>query len=231
MDKKTQEGFWSKILIPVDALEDCWEWLGSRQKRGYGGFRGKRTHRVMWELVYGPVPSGKYVCHRCDNPSCCNPLHLFVGSAKENYDDAVSKKRHRNVTLGGKWARGETHGHAKLREDQVVEIRECYARGEATREDLAKKHGVHYATIRHLLRRDSWKHVGGPIGVRGQAGNRGRAGTAHPASRFDEDQVREIKRCWAMGKTTCAQIASKLGVPRQTVSNIVHGRAWKHVTP
>ena len=75
----------------------CWEWQGARVNGRYGqiGFDGKplRVHRVVYEFCYGPIPEGLFVCHHCDNPPCCNPGHLFVGTPRQNYLDAVRKGR------------------------------------------------------------------------------------------------------------------------------------------
>jgi hypothetical protein len=75
----------------------CWEWQRFRHAKGYGGlhFRGRsnRAHRVMWILTNGDIPAGKLVCHRCDNPPCCNPDHLWLGTIWENGQDAKHKKR------------------------------------------------------------------------------------------------------------------------------------------
>ncbi len=90
------ERFWPKVRRG----EGCWEWTGARSAKGYGrltaGRRGDgylRTHRLSFELAYGPVPDGLFVLHRCDNPPCVRPDHLFLGTKSDNMRDAVSKGR------------------------------------------------------------------------------------------------------------------------------------------
>jgi len=85
----------------VDKSKECWEWTGFRNKQGYGrfGIAGSQcvnAHRVSWTIANGPIPDGQFVCHKCDNPSCVNPEHLFVGSRQDNIDDMMIKKRSRH---------------------------------------------------------------------------------------------------------------------------------------
>lgn len=106
----TPETFWSR----VDQSGDCWEWTGARFPRGYGTtrFEGKNwySHRLAWVLTNGPIPAGLQVCHTCDNPPCCRPEHLFLGTIKENLQDASAKGRlTRSAETRermGRWQRG-----------------------------------------------------------------------------------------------------------------------------
>lgn len=107
--------FWEKVQ--QGRKEDCWPWIASRDEAGYGRFwqigRMVGAHRVAYELAKGPVEQGRVVMHRCDNPSCCNPHHLSLGTAKDNSDDKVAK---------GRQACGESHGRAKLTNANVEAI-------------------------------------------------------------------------------------------------------------
>jgi hypothetical protein len=91
-----EERFWPKVAKP-EHPDACWPWIGDMGTDGYGKFwidgTSKHASRVAWELTSGPVPKGLFVCHRCDNPRCCNPAHLWLGTAQDNTADMFRKKR------------------------------------------------------------------------------------------------------------------------------------------
>lgn len=95
-----EERFWSRV--DRRGPDECWPWTGSRNPAGYGAFSrgGKRsnTHRVAWEMTHGPIPGRLHVLHACDNPPCCNPAHLSLGTHEDNMADMVAKGRGR-----GRW--------------------------------------------------------------------------------------------------------------------------------
>ncbi len=130
----------------------CWEWQGyclnGYGHIGRGGKFGKTllTHRVMWEIVFGPVPKGLCVLHKCDNPCCCCPTHLFLGTQKDNMADKVCKGRQSKL-------RGEENGRAKLTEDQVNAIRS----DNRTQLIIGKEYGVHLQTVNRIKKSKLWK--------------------------------------------------------------------------
>lgn len=145
-----EAGFWKRIYEEPNT--GCWLWSGASD-RGYGRLRvnGRvyKAHRVAWMVCRGEIPSGTHVCHHCDNPPCCNPDHLFLGSDADNVADKIRK---------GRMRRGVDMPGAKLDPDKVREIRGRTAAGE-TQNAIARALGVSPAAISHVLDGRNWKHV------------------------------------------------------------------------
>lgn len=148
-----EQAFWA-YAVPGNEGE-CWQWQGPTGARGYGLLihNGQRyqAHRFSYELHYGAIPEGLFVCHHCDNPPCSNPTHLFAGSHSDNMADMVSKNRSRSPI-------GEQCHTAKLTEGDVREIRARSLSG-VGRLELANQFGVSDSAIDHILAGRSWKHV------------------------------------------------------------------------
>lgn len=144
---------WLRERVKADSATGCWIWTQSRGPRGYGRY-GMRAyvggpmvnasaHRLALELILGrPIQPGMHACHRCDNPPCCNPQHLFEGTTTDNQRDCREKGRAR-------WRTGEQHGMAKLTAVDVFAILDAIAAGE-TQGSLAKRYGVCQATISNV---------------------------------------------------------------------------------
>lgn len=132
----------------------CWEWISNKIPQGYGMFwhRGKsrRAHRISWEMKNGKIPKGILVLHKCDNPSCVNPDHLFLGNYKLNSLDMLQKKRHRAIS-------GEKHYLAKLNILKVRKIREEYSTGNFTQRDLASKYKISQPSIGDIINNKTWR--------------------------------------------------------------------------
>lgn len=183
--RSVAERFWEKVSR--NAPDDCWLWTGAIYRNGYGsfGWSGKRSkqvnigaHRAAWKLAYGRIPKGLLVCHSCDTRACCNPKHLFLGTAKDNTGDMIAKGRNSKGSTHGKilkrrdpkwiermrsknaFLRGEKHPQTTLTAEQVKAIRRDYASGDFSQSELARKYCLKsQATISHIVNRRTWAHV------------------------------------------------------------------------
>jgi predicted XRE-type DNA-binding protein len=186
----------------------CWEWTAHRQPDGYGMFRCdgqmRLAHRVAYTIHRGEIPAGKYVCHRCDNPGCVNPDHLFVGTQADNMGDAKAKGRH---------AHGESNNYAKLTVKKVKRIRELWATGQITQVELGRAFGVTGAAINHVVQGHTWQHVDGQIVP------------PQPYRKITDEQVGEVRRLLDEGHLTQMEIAGRLGISQGHVSRIKLGQS------
>lgn len=135
------------------AGSSCWEWTAHKNSKGYGrigqGRAENRAHRLSYRLLVGKIPEGMCVLHKCDNPSCVRPEHLFLGDQAANVRDMVAK---------GRQLYGERVKNSKLTAEDVLGIRRMYAEGVGSRE-LGLLFGVSQANIGDIVRREMWKHV------------------------------------------------------------------------
>lgn len=175
LNEKDKARFWAKV-DRSGGPDACWMWTASKNKTGYGGFRlGRKmplSHRAAWVIANGQIPhDGSYhgicVCHRCDNPPCCNPAHLFLGTNAENVADKTAKKRnnsplgdaHKSRLYPEKRPRGELHGRAKLTAAQIVAIREMYKDDKISMTAIADQFHVSNVLISKIIKRKIWQHV------------------------------------------------------------------------
>lgn len=142
----------------VNSETGCWDWTASLLHDGYGAFGlgGRnggmgRAHRVSYELHCGPIPEGVLVCHRCDNRTCVNPEHLFLGTPADNLSDMTTKGRRARVGHTG-----ASNPSAKLTEEDATAIR---AAVDVAWRDLAKRYGVGKTTIFDIRSGRIWSHL------------------------------------------------------------------------
>lgn len=159
--KEIKERFWAKVNKEVDT--DCWEWSAAKSTFGYGRFKVKgkleSPHRISYELSYGKIPKGLFVCHTCDNPSCVNPDHLFSGTRSDNMKDCASKGRLPICNVNTrKQVRGEGSKQSSLTEKDVLDIRRRLAEGEKG-SDLAREYKIWKTSISCIKHRKTWKHI------------------------------------------------------------------------
>ncbi len=156
------ERFWARV-----EKSDCWTWAGAKNEKGYGvvgrDSRTPKAHRVAWELANGPIPEGACVLHKCDNPPCCNPAHLFLGSRADNNRDMNEKGRHRIGTSKTPiercaYSRGVQHPQSKMTEELVRMLRADRAAGMSFSK-LGAKYGVNMSAAWKIANRVLWAHV------------------------------------------------------------------------
>lgn len=149
-----EKRFWKHI----DKKEnnECWDWIGACNKYGYGQIRLNdkviRVHRFSWIIHNGKIPGDLYVLHKCDNPLCVNPNHLFLGTHQDNMDDMINKKRDNK-------AKGENHGMAKLTSKEVKKIKVLLNQKEISRKRISKMFNISQSVIASINTDKTWRHV------------------------------------------------------------------------
>jgi hypothetical protein len=227
------ERFWTK----VDKSGECWNWTGHK-RNGYGGFwDGHRTvvaSRVAYELSIGPIPNYMHVLHRCDNPACCNPAHLFVGTNADNVADKIQKGRARYASGDrsaarlhpNSYGRGEDQPRAKLKIVDVLAIRELYKTGTTSERKLAAQFGVSNRQIHRILHEQQWpasyceaaaKVVDAPQGTVG----------VNPWDFTREDQ----EAIWHTPDVICGEVNPDMAIARAAQRKLVEwlkGQLWEY---
>lgn len=154
-DKGKTEKWKERFPKRICKTETCWLWTGNKDTNGYGhltiNHKTCLSHRVSFELFKHPIPDGLWVLHKCDNPSCVNPDHLFLGTPKDNTQDMIKKGRKALIV-------GEAHPFSKLKCDDVRNIRTLRSDG-VSQSLIAKRYGVDQALISRIVNHKIWRTV------------------------------------------------------------------------
>jgi HNH endonuclease len=151
---KEQDPVWRRFWNKVRKGEDCWEWIGSKDRKGYGRLAISQVpilaHRIAWQLEHGEIPEGLCVLHHCDNPSCVRVAHLYLGDRGDNMRDCLVRSRH--------WTDprlGEKHGMSKLQSVDILRIRSL----DLPHKVLARMFMISRRHINDIKRRKAWRHI------------------------------------------------------------------------
>jgi len=146
--------FLARYQSRIHKTTSCWKWTGSKDMCGYGVIKfhqkSLKAHRVAYEIATGRSPESLCVLHKCDNPACVNPDHLFLGTPGDNARDRSQKGRAGDI-------RGEKNGRAKLSVEQVAEIRRLYQETRISKVKLGKRFGVSDTQIGFIVRNKEWR--------------------------------------------------------------------------
>lgn len=155
-NQRVKEFSWNRV-DDTRAPDECWPWLGSVNRWGYGDtvYAGKRMNasRAAFLDTNGSIGDGLVVCHRCDNPRCCNPRHLFAATQAENLADCRRKGRQQYLT-----GADHTRPCAKLTPEQAQQAKKLWAQG-MTQTAIGRMFGVHSSTISRTVRGELWGHL------------------------------------------------------------------------
>lgn len=154
LSKEVENKFWSRVQILSES--ECWNWVAGKDGRGYGGFsvnhnKSYLAHRVAYMYANGEIPEKMFVCHKCDNPQCCNPSHLFLGTPKDNMQDKARKGR-------GNAPKGEFSGRSKLTKEDVIKIR--HLRKSKTLLEIAQEFGISFQHVSDIANGKKWSWLG-----------------------------------------------------------------------
>lgn len=203
--------FWDK----VEKCTVCWEWTAGKSTAGYGSFSSKlerSAHRFSYMLHNGPIPAGKHILHRCDNPGFVRPDHLELGDHDKNMADAAARNR---------MARGAKHYRSKLSTQQVLDIVEIRNAGGRIK-DVCQVFDVTYGAVVSIMKGESWSHV---TGIPQCVKQRLRPGEKRKPPKLSSGRVKKIRALLRDGRTQ-EEIAREFEVSTATISAVNTNKGW-----
>jgi hypothetical protein len=232
------ERFWAKVDVIKDDeklnVKVCWNWKAGKNKNDYGlfwsGFKYITSHRFIYECFNGPINNSKLlVCHSCDNSSCVNPYHLWLGTIQDNVQDKINKNRQ---------AIGKNIGTSVLTEDKILEILIGIDDGVYTNVyDIVNNYNIGETTLRNILYGKTWKHITGnfPISLkvlREKIFRNNQFSVNNPNAKLTELLIYEILFDIQFNNKyiNTYQIASHYNIHHQTIRNFLDGKTYFDIT-
>lgn len=198
------------------SANECWHWIGLKSKYGYGKMcinsKNLTAHRFMYEMINGDIPSNMFICHKCDNPACVNPNHLFLGNVRDNTVDMVQKNRAPNY-------KGNNNPRSKITDKIVLEIYNKAKYSGISYNKLAREYKISASLVSEIMRGNLWGH----LNLEPYQKYNSKKNSNH-RNKLTQEQVIEIyslKRDKFLEKE---QIAKTYGVSGDTIKAIWQGR-------
>ena len=210
--------WWSFVRV----AEGCWVWTGDIDTYGYARFynreigKQERASRFAYRTFNGPITRKLVVCHRCDNPACVRPDHLFLGTHADNVADKVAK---------GRQPRADTHYEGKLTWDAVKDIRASFAQG-VSYTTLMARYNVSRMSVAKVVRNKSWVDPEytdpGPAPKSRHASKK----ENNPNAKLTQEIVERIRADYSAGGISQKELGKRYGVAQTLISRVVTRRAW-----
>jgi hypothetical protein len=218
LPKQVEKRFITKIGDSTKEYNEsrCKEWMGAKVRGGYGVFWDGNNyiyaHRFAYILRHGVIPDGLCVLHKCDNPSCVNENHLFLGTNQDNTKDMMDK---------GRW-----YGNIHLSQNEVNKIREESVNGKKL-SDLAEEYNLTYNEVNYIVRNLKWKDSNYKPRLHPSSWNKGED---NGCAKLNWDTVHEIRDRLRNGETQ-AKLAIEFNVSPSVVNSIANNKSWKEQLP
>lgn len=234
------EDLFRNNVLPADHVE-CWLWQGWLSPQGYGRIsyrdgngktRGVIAHRASYWIAFGELPSDLAVCHKCDNPPCVNPHHLFLGTAADNVADRDRKgrqakgARHYAIMHPECCLRGDAHGRATMTWADVNAMREEYLQGHVSMRDCMRRYGGTFSALQSMLSGKTWVDDMYSKRLR-DSGLLALRRVMRPNAKITDADAVDIRKRYSQGGITQRELASEYGVTQTLVSAIVLGKKHK----